>query len=208
MHGNPGLTGIKFKVAQPGDQPYALLVAAASSHFFERSYVIPARELQVVLAKDKENKATKLPTVAGLCLKNPDTTTGLCVASEQIKVMKQLQEGRVQKEMEAVDKAEAVKVKNAEAMVKQKELALFVVGKARENPETWKSKVTVELLKAAYQFLVPKSKRPSKAPTKKDDLLDSVKEYVVALARKELDDDDLSGEESGDENGDVETGGV
>ena len=110
--------------------------------------------------------------------------------------------------MEAVDKAEAVKVINAEAMVKQKELALFVVGKARENPETWKSKVTVQLLKAAYQFLVPKSKRPSKAPTKKDDLLDSVKEYVVALARKELDDDDLSGEESGDENGDVETGGV
>ena len=35
-----------------------------------------------------------------------------------------------------------------------------------------------------------------------------MKEYVVALARKELDDDDLSGEESGDENGDVETGGV
>ena len=194
----PGTVGYRYKVARPGEEQYALLVSSLSSQFHEKSYVLPARELQTELQKDRLNKGTKLPNVAGLCLKNPDTTTGLCVAEAQLKIMFDMQAAKAQKESDAVDKAEANKTKKAEMLVKRKELTLLGIAKSRDLPETWKTKVSVALLKATYQFLVPKSRRPSKTPTKKDDLFCHVKDYVIALAAKEQgeDDDDLSGEEN------------
>jgi len=201
VHDMPGTVGFRYKVAKPGDDQYALLMSSVSAQFHEKSYILPARDLQMVLERDRLNKGTKLPNVAGLCLKNPDTTTGMCVASAQVKIMLDLQQAKVQRESDAVDKAEQNKLKNADLLMKRKELALVVISKAREFPETWKAKVSVALLKAAYQFLVPKSKRPSKTPTKKDDLFSHVKDYVIVLAAKEHgnDGDDLSGEESDSE---------
>ena len=87
VHERPGTVGYRYKVARPGEEQYALLVSSLSSQFHEKSYVLPARELQTELQKDRLNKGTKLPNVAGLCLKNPDTTTGLCVAEAQLKIM-------------------------------------------------------------------------------------------------------------------------
>ena len=71
------------KTAMPGSIEYGLLVESTAHHYFNKSYLTPAKEQALERKREKELKSITIQKDSSNCL-NPNTTTGLCVVSDTI----------------------------------------------------------------------------------------------------------------------------
>lgn len=107
-HVGNSMTEVTFQRALPGTKEYSLLITSAASHYFETSWLTPAREQAEQRQVEKAARNVRISRPALTCLDYqppaipnggiPDTTTGHCGSVATYNLVGAAQEAKKEKE--------------------------------------------------------------------------------------------------------------
>ena len=99
----PGVSFLSYVPLHPRDKLYGFLVRDSAMAAHMHSHIIPARELQAEMRREREAKSVQVDKPAANCL-NPDTSTGAIFGEQMLEKLQRKMELQATRAADAVSK--------------------------------------------------------------------------------------------------------
>lgn len=142
-------------VVNPKDAPQMVrvVISEAVAKSVDKSYVVPAQELQHDRERWKDMSGIKLTKHAADSCKNPSTRTGACVVESLLVELDQVKENREKKKREEADKQRDIQIKKGLKHIELENTKKEFLEQVAQYGSQWRSNTGRERLNLIYKSL-------------------------------------------------------